>query len=298
MSGQIDFRRLARSIADEKGYAAILPVLEKELLHYEILRALDNARLLERLVFQGGTSLRLCYGSERFSEDLGFAGGGDFDGSLMLVIKDAIEAAIVERYDVEVTVKEPKRRQFEQAYPSSQGVSVDCWQIRVITQQGRPDIPQQKIKLEVAGVPAHTRVIRPLINNYSELPYGYANILVLVESIEEIVVDKLFALSTASYTRYRDIWDLRWLSVHPQFEKTRLRELMEKKIKDYHFKGDFRQTASELLERLPDLVNGAEFMALMSRFLPTQTIDATLNRALFRTHLAEVIHELYDFVLR
>jgi predicted nucleotidyltransferase component of viral defense system len=297
VSGQIDFRRLAQSIADEKGYAAILPVLEKELLHYEILRALDNARLLERLVFQGGTSLRLCYGSERLSEDLDFAGGEDFDGSLMPEMKGVIEAAIVGRYDVEVAVEEPKRRCVEQVSPSPQGISVDCWQIRVITQQGRPDIPQQKIKLEVAGVSAHTRVIRPLINNYSELPYGYANILVLVESIEEIVVDKLFALATASYMRYRDVWDLRWLSVHPQFEKAHLRELMEKKIGDYRFGGDFRQAACKLLDRLPELVNGAEFMALMSRFLPVQTIEATLDRALFRIHLAETIRELYGFVL-
>jgi hypothetical protein len=123
------------------------------------------------------------------------------------------------------------------------------------------------------------------------------NILILVESIEEIVVDKLFALSTASYTCYRDIWGLRWLSVHPQFERAHLRELMEKKIKDYRFRGDFRQTTRELLEHLPNLINGTEFMALMSRFLPAQTIGATLNRALFRTHLAETIRELCDSVL-
>lgn len=31
------------------------------------------------LVFQGGTSLRLCHGSPRYSEDLDFAGGTSFD---------------------------------------------------------------------------------------------------------------------------------------------------------------------------------------------------------------------------
>jgi hypothetical protein len=35
----------------------------------------------------------------------------------------------------------------------------------------------------------------------------------------------------------------------------------------------------------------------MSRFLPAQTIEATLDRPLFRTHLAEAIRELYDFVI-
>jgi predicted nucleotidyltransferase component of viral defense system len=129
MNKQIDFRKLARSIVDEKGYATILPVLEKELLHYEILRALDNARLLEQLVFQGGTSLRLCYGSERLSEDLDFAGGEDFDGNLMPTMKDIIEAAIVERYNVEVAVNAPVKRQFEQLSSSSQGVSSEKQQV-------------------------------------------------------------------------------------------------------------------------------------------------------------------------
>lgn len=36
------------------------PVIEKELLHYDILYALDEARVLDNLVFQGGTSQRLC----------------------------------------------------------------------------------------------------------------------------------------------------------------------------------------------------------------------------------------------
>lgn len=54
------------------------PVIEKELLHYDILFALDKERLLDQLTFQGGTSLRLCYGAVRFSEDLDFVGGRDF----------------------------------------------------------------------------------------------------------------------------------------------------------------------------------------------------------------------------
>ena len=54
--------------------APLRPVVEKELLHYEILRALDEAAVLDKLVFQGGTNLRLCHGAPRYSEDLDFAG--------------------------------------------------------------------------------------------------------------------------------------------------------------------------------------------------------------------------------
>jgi predicted nucleotidyltransferase component of viral defense system len=59
------------------GRGHMRPVIEKELLHYDILFSLDKEGLLDILTFQGGTSLRLCYGAPRFSEDLDFAGGRD-----------------------------------------------------------------------------------------------------------------------------------------------------------------------------------------------------------------------------
>lgn len=55
----------------------MLSVIERELLHYEIPQALEAKGLLEMLVFQGGTCLRLCHGADRYSEDLDFAGGPD-----------------------------------------------------------------------------------------------------------------------------------------------------------------------------------------------------------------------------
>lgn len=67
-----DFNQLVDLAMQNSALALMRPVVEKELLHYEIFAALDGARQLKRLVFQGGTSLRLCRGSDRFSEDLDF----------------------------------------------------------------------------------------------------------------------------------------------------------------------------------------------------------------------------------
>lgn len=61
-----DFNKLVDRAMSVDGRAHMRPVIEKELLHYDILFALDKAGLLETLTFQGGTSLRLCYGSSRF----------------------------------------------------------------------------------------------------------------------------------------------------------------------------------------------------------------------------------------
>src|SRR5438132_14181948 len=49
--------------------------LIKETIHLHLLSALSDAGVLRHVVFQGGTALRLCYGGERYSEDLDFVCG-------------------------------------------------------------------------------------------------------------------------------------------------------------------------------------------------------------------------------
>lgn len=78
---KIDFNAYAAQLARTNGRQTMAPVIEKELLHYEILRAMEEDGLLGGLVFQGGTCLRLCYGASRYSENLDFAGGFDFDAA-------------------------------------------------------------------------------------------------------------------------------------------------------------------------------------------------------------------------
>ena len=53
-----------RSRAD---LTTLRPVVEKELLHHDILREMSGAGLLASLTFTGGTCLRACYGSPRLS---------------------------------------------------------------------------------------------------------------------------------------------------------------------------------------------------------------------------------------
>src|SRR5262245_64912313 len=55
--------------------AAMAQNLMKEAIHLHLLSALSEAGVLRHVVFQGGTALRLCYGGERYSEDLDFVCG-------------------------------------------------------------------------------------------------------------------------------------------------------------------------------------------------------------------------------
>ena len=61
---------VSEALKNQGELALLLAVVEKELLHHDILREMSRAGLLNKLTFIGGTCLRACYGSSRLSENL------------------------------------------------------------------------------------------------------------------------------------------------------------------------------------------------------------------------------------
>jgi hypothetical protein len=282
------FRDLALRLAREQGGLAVLPVIEKEILHYGILAAMDRARYLDRLTFQGGTCLRLCYGAERYSEDLDFCAGPDwvpagFDG-----LAELVGSALARRYGVDVEVDAP-RPPVAGAAP----VEVETWRVKVVTAPGRRDLPEQRISIQIANVPAHTRAVRPLRVNYPGLPGSYADVLVACESLPELCADKLKAFVTSRFVRYRDLWDLRWISVQSGFDPAGLEPLLRLKISDYGAESEFEDNLGRVAA-LPQIVEDRAFLAQLARFLPAQTVERTIARPVFRAHLAEQVALLYQ----
>ncbi len=274
MSKPADFQALVALAMTDQARVRMRPVIEKELLHYDILFALDEEGLLDQLTFQGGTSLRLCYGSPRYSEDLDFAGGLDFDARQVMNMKSCLERYVGQRYGLEVTVKEPAKVALELR---GKNVKVHKWQIRIVTAPGRPDLPKQMIKLEVANVPAYTRVPQLLKRNYDFLPDWYDNVAIMVEAREEIMADKLVSLVDCPRLRHRDIWDLLWL--HQQNTQTAA-ELVHHKLVDYQVE-HYATKVDQLIERLPDIIRGKEFKDQMARFLPQELQDRALRNENF-----------------
>lgn len=286
-----DFRDLVDQAMEQPGRQAMRPVIEKELLHLDILYALDTERLLDNLTFQGGTSLRLCHGAARFSEDLAFAGGRDFKSRDVVRIKACIEAYVSRRYGLEVTVKQPRELRAEPSYAE---IRVDKWQVAVVTAPARPDIPKQRIKLDIANVPAYTRETRGIKVHYPFLPDGYDDLLVIVESMEEVMADKLVSLvNTQKYIRYRDIWDVQWLRQQgAELEPTLVRD----KIRDYGVVA-YAEKAERLMERLPKIVSGPEMHKEMRRFLPQESLARTFDRSGFRGFLSRETVEILRSVV-
>jgi len=281
-----DFDRLTALAMAEPGRTQMRPVIQKELLHYDILYSLDTEGLLDQLTFQGGTSLRLCYGSPRFSEDLDFVGGSAFTRTQLEPIRDCIEHYIGQRYGLDVTVKESKELKYEREYAD---LKIDKWQVSVITAPGHSHIPQQRIKVEVANIEAYSRQPRALQLNYDFLPDGYGDTLVLTESLDEVMADKLVSLvNTTGYVRNRDIWDLRWLKQQGATLRT---DWVTSKIRDYRI-DDYPGKLAQMLERLPEIIAGDAFKAEMSRFIPGKVAERTLQKPKFYTFLTAEVSDL------
>lgn len=287
---QENFALLVNKAMQVENVSHMRSVIEKELLHYDILFALEKGGLLDKLTFQGGTSLRLCYGGNRFSEDLDFAGGKDFSSAMLADMKHCIEKYIGERYGLEVTVKEPKDLKQDPVYSE---LSIDKWQIAVVTSPERKDLPKQKIKVEVANIPAYTREPQPLLINYDFLPDGYSDTLILTESLDEVMADKIISLpATTRYVRHRDIWDLAWLQ---QQGATLNMDLVKNKVSDYKLE-HFNKMLENFLDRLPGIVSSEAFIAEMKRFLPTDVFDRTLAQDKFQVYLQNTLAKLFKTV--
>ncbi len=284
-----NFNALVKRAMQIGGRDRMRPVVEKELFHYDILFALDESGLLDRLTFQGGTCLRLCYGAPRFSEDLDFLGGAGFDASSMATLKGCLEDYLGRRYGLEISVKEPKEVAGE---PEYRDIKVDTWRISIRTAPEAKDLPSQRLKIEIANLDALSRVPRSVVANYDFLPDGYGDTIVLAETLDEIMADKVVSLvNCRAYVRHRDIWDLHWLIK----QGAKLNGgFVAQKVRQYHV-GDYPKLVDDFRQRLPEIVHGRAFKEQMMRFLPVDVLDRTLHKEKFNDLL---VNEVGDLLVR
>lgn len=284
------FSEIVEQIMRKPGMNKMRPVVEKEILHYDIFQALDKAKLLKNLVFQGGTSLRLCRGSSRFSEDIDFAGGLDFDSSQLKMIKEAVESEIGSRYGLLVSVKEPKIGRNS----ADGGFLVDKWQVSVETAPAQRDLPRQRIKIEVGSIPAYTSELTPLKLNYPHLQ-GYSSpVFVHTETIHEVLADKVLAFPACfKAIRHRDVWDIAWLS---QQNAKLDPELVNKKIADYKTQ-NYPDLLKEAINNLPTIVQSKEFSDQMRRFIDAETMSTTIEVPDFKDYLTVTVNGYFKEML-
>ncbi len=282
-----DLAYLVDLAMDDPRLSGMQLVVEKELLHYDILFAMERGGFLDGLVFQGGTALRLCHGAPRFSEDLDFAGGTDFTSSRLVALDDYLTEYLSGRYGLETMVKPPREIR---DIPEASKLITSKWRISVVTRPAQSEIPRQRVHVEVCNVPSYTSTPMSMLRNYGFLPDGYENLMIQVETKDEILADKLvaFPATLPTYTRWRDIWDMHWLEKQGAVVNA---DLVRAKIRDYRIDG-FTALLETAIERIPDLIGSDGFVAQMGRFLTEPVAENTIRRPAWREGVVREIRAM------
>jgi len=267
-------RLVNEALQNQPNLSSLRPVVEKELLHHDILRIMRDNNLTTELTFIGGTCLRCCYGGVRLSEDLDFTGGSNFSKEKLSSLGRIISESLQDKYGLRVNVSEPLNDNQDE----------HTWKIRVETKPRTKHLPAQRINVDICSLTSYERRPRMLLNPYG-VDMGTSGLIIQAQSCEEIYSDKLIAVAyRANRIKYRDIWDIFWL--HSIGQRPRV-ELIPNKVEDrQHTIENFLHLFGQRVRLLKEKREmAAEFKQEMRRFLPAM-------------HLKTVEHENYwDFIL-
>jgi predicted nucleotidyltransferase component of viral defense system len=261
--------------------------LMKEAIHLHLLSALSDAGVLRHAIFQGGTALRLCYGGERYSEDLDFVCGkaGVYlkDIEFDTLVDNALEITkrtLQRDFDIDpaqITLKRPAQPELVKG----SDVNVAIWQI-VVPVNPTPKAPKSRIKIEFANVPSYDS--KPLTVSAAPGLVQIQDVILTAETPNEILADKAVALTARTVLKFRDVWDV-WFLVN-KLGATPDREMALKKFADYGT-ADIATKANARLDELAKDATATAFYAEMKRFLPSGRVAQMSQMNLQRTILSD-----------
>lgn len=260
-------QQIRQIVQSNPDYAAITPVIEKEILHHDIMDVLIKQGVMQRLTFIGGTSLRICYNSSRLSEDLDFNAGHDFKPSEFAGLESEIQTYIQNKYETEVWVNKPTDEQLGDTL---------SWKISIVKEPNRPDLPRQKMHIDVCAIPSFDITKRPLVNHY-DIVVPTEGILVPVQTLQEILADKMIALAyRAKRIKPRDIWDIVWIKQRGiEISKTLVAQKLNARNKQAD---EFRLALSTAITRLmTEEETHNDFNMEISRFIPMHIKERTVD---------------------
>jgi predicted nucleotidyltransferase component of viral defense system len=261
--------------------------LMKEAIHLHLLSALSEAGVLRHAIFQGGTALRLCYGGERYSEDLDFVCGkaGVYlkDIEFDTLVDNALEITkrtLQRDFDIDpaqITLKRPAQPELVKG----SDVNVAVWQI-VVPVNPTPKAPKSRIKIEFANVPSYDS--KPLTVSAAPGLVQIQDVILNAETPNEILADKAIALTARTVLKFRDVWDV-WFLVN-KLGATPDREMALRKFADYGT-ADIAAKANARLDELAKDATATAFYAEMKRFLPSGRVAQMSQMNLQRTILSD-----------
>lgn len=261
-------------IIRERAEAEGLPlrVVLKEALQIYALAALYSQATSEQITFQGGTCLRLVYGTPRYSEDMDFVttlGSQDLNLLFEPVSRDI--ARLAPLFGGELTIHVAKAT-----------AEISRWRIRYQAARAQEST---SVSLEFAPYPAYTAQVAALVPPIV-LP-GLPLVVVRAETLEEIMADKVVAVAGRSYIKGRDIFDLWWLNQRGVRADP---ELIRKKQSDYRLRPNGLKANLALIA--PETIQRE-----LEHFLPHRYRVQLLQRDVLEAMVSEVKRLLLDVAL-
>ena len=252
---------VAEALRNQPVLSPLRLVVEKELLHHDILRIMSQNKLLTQLTFIGGTCLRACYSGIRLSEGLDFTGGQNFTHDMLAMIGDILVDNLKQKYGLQIQV----------SYPTKEIGNVSTWKIKIITKPKRKHVPEQRINIDVCALPSYERRPMMLINPYG-VNMGTSGLVIQAQSLEEIYADKLIAFALRlNRIKYRDLWDIIWMhqrGIKPHIQLIP-KKLQDRNISNADFINSFNQRVGWLSD---DNKHRQEFRKEMTRFLSSEQL--------------------------
>jgi predicted nucleotidyltransferase component of viral defense system len=204
-------------------------VRKAEIAQLILLHQLYSLSGSRELIFQGGAALRWCYGGSRFSEDLDFVTplGADVVRAKLNRALKAVEREMVPHFGPgALTLSDKSTR------PDTLKLLADY----------RPAASREKIsvKLEFEGLRKESLPENHILSALPAVSYLIAsgdfrvprpNAVLVVETLPEILSDKIRALLERRYLKGRDIFDLWYLRV--VLNAAADKEMIERKFRMY-----------------------------------------------------------------
>lgn len=136
-------------------------------------------------------------------------------------VTPVIEKEILHHDIMDVLVKQGALQTWVNKPTEDKQGDTSSWKISIVKEANRPDLPRQKMHIDVCAIPSFDVEKRPLLNHYN-IVVPTEGMLIPVQSLKEAQVDKLIALAyRARRIKPRDIWDIVWIKQRPQQIKER-----------------------------------------------------------------------------
>lgn len=269
-------------------------VKQSELLQLLLLDNLYSQSGSEKIIFQGGTALRWIYGAARFSEDLDFVTGLERKKmeSMIAGMKLKMGNACTAQFGpglMEIQIKKSRESAFKLFFvhrPQTQRERIAVkLEFEILEENRQPEYRRDILRElpQVAGLVSSGDLILP-----------YTSSIVLSETPEEILSDKVRALFERKYLKGRDIYDVWWivtyLGIKPNWSLTKNKLSMYRTPFVYAREAGYFQT-KESASAVRDALESD-----LPRFIP-QNIYAEYQQDSFRRFseaLKDVMARLLD----